>query len=175
MEQQTISVAKAGIITTLNARTSILACANPINSKFDIRLSVPENVNLPPPLLSRFDLLYLILDKPNERDDRRLAQHLVSLYLHDHTSETDSFVPIEKFIQYLNYAKKLSPVIGEEAGKSLVNYYVSMRKLGTVGGSNVVTFTTRQLESMIRLSEAHAKMRLSTTVEVQDVDEAHRY
>jgi DNA replication licensing factor MCM4 len=81
MEQQTISVAKAGIITTLNARTSILACANPINSKFDMNLSVPQNVNLPPPLMSRFDLLYLILDKPNEQDDRRLAQHLVSLYL----------------------------------------------------------------------------------------------
>lgn len=81
MEQQTISVAKAGIITTLNARTSILACANPINSKFDMSLSVPQNVNLPPPLMSRFDLLYLILDKPNEQDDRRLAKHLVSLYL----------------------------------------------------------------------------------------------
>jgi DNA replication licensing factor MCM4 len=81
MEQQTISVAKAGIITTLNARTSILACANPINSKFDMNLSVPQNVNLPPPLMSRFDLLYLILDKPNEQDDRRLAKHLVSLYL----------------------------------------------------------------------------------------------
>ena len=81
MEQQTISVAKAGIITTLNARTSILACANPINSKFDTSLSVAMNVNLPPPLMSRFDLLYLILDKPNERDDRKLAQHLVSLFL----------------------------------------------------------------------------------------------
>ena len=81
MEQQTISVAKAGIITTLNARTSILACANPINSKFDPKLSVPANVNLPPPLMSRFDLLYLILDKPNEQNDRRLAKHLVSLYL----------------------------------------------------------------------------------------------
>ena len=86
MEQQTISVAKAGIITTLNARTSILACANPINSKFDTSLSVSQNVNLPPPLMSRFDLLYLILDKPNERDDRRLAQHLVSLFMNDSTA-----------------------------------------------------------------------------------------
>lgn len=83
MEQQTISVAKAGIITTLNARTSILACANPINSKFDLNLSVPANVNLPPPLMSRFDLMYLILDKPNESDDRKLARHLVGLYLTD--------------------------------------------------------------------------------------------
>jgi DNA replication licensing factor MCM4 len=176
MEQQTISVAKAGIITTLNARTSILACANPINSKFDINMSVPENVNLAPPLLSRFDLLYLILDKPDEKDDRRLAQHLVSLYLNDRQGQVDeSFLPMEKFVRYLNYAKKISPVITEEAGKVLVNYYVSMRKLGTVGGANVITFTTRQLESMIRLAEAHAKMRLSPNVEVQDVEEAHRY
>lgn len=153
-------MAKAGIITTLNARTSILACANPINSKFDINLSVPENVNLPPPLMSRFDLLYLILDKPNERDDRKLAQHLLSLYLTEkpEISEND-FVPVEKFTRYINYARKITPVISEEAGQVLINFYVSMRKSGTVGGSNVVSFTTRQLESMIRLAEAHAKMR----------------
>ncbi len=175
MEQQTISVAKAGIITTLNARTSILACANPINSKFDVNLSVVENVNLPAPLMSRFDLLYLILDKPNERDDRKLAQHLVSLYLTDKPliSETE-FVPVEKFTRYINYARKITPVISEEAGQSLINFYVSMRKSGTMGGSKVVSFTTRQLESMIRLAEAHAKMRLSLTVEKQDVEEANR-
>ncbi|KAJ3330970.1 DNA replication licensing factor, mcm4 component, partial [Kappamyces sp. JEL0680] len=132
MEQQTISVAKAGIITTLNARTSILASANPINSKFDINLSVPENVNLPPPLMSRFDLLYLILDKPNERDDRKLAKHLVSLYLTDRPIISNSeFVPIEKFTRYINYARKITPVISEEAGQALVNFYVSMRKSGT--------------------------------------------
>ncbi|KAJ8323951.1 hypothetical protein BDV3_002130 [Batrachochytrium dendrobatidis] len=176
MEQQTISVAKAGIITTLNARTSILACANPINSKFDPNLSVPENVNLPPPLMSRFDLLYLILDKPSERDDRRLAQHLVSMYLHvrPDISKTD-FVPLELFTKYINYAKnRIEPRITEEAGQALLNFYVSMRKSGSHGGSNVVVFTTRQLESMIRLSEAHAKMRLSVTVDRQDVEEANR-
>jgi DNA replication licensing factor MCM4 len=86
MEQQTISVAKAGIITTLNARTSILASANPIRSKFDEKLSVVENINIPPPLLSRFDLLYLVLDKPNERMDRQLAQHILGLYLDDRPS-----------------------------------------------------------------------------------------
>lgn len=160
MEQQTISVAKAGIITTLNARTSILACANPINSKFDVNLSVPQNVNLPPPLLSRFDLTFLLLDTPNEKNDRRLAQHLVSLYLTDRPaiSEAD-FVPVEKLTRYINHARKISPVISEEAGQAFINFYVSMRKSGSVGGSNVVSFTTRQLESMIRLSEAHAKMR----------------
>lgn len=177
MEQQTISVAKAGIITTLNARTSILASANPINSKFDTKLSVAQNVNLPPPLMSRFDLLYLILDKPNERDDRRLAAHLVSLFMPDKNkleSERE-FVPLELFTKYVNYAKqKVHPVISAEAGEALTSYYVTMRKSGSAGGFNVVTFTTRQLESMIRLSEAHAKMRLSPVVEVSDVNEANR-
>ena len=80
MEQQTVSVAKAGIICTLNARTAILAAANPVNSKYDPKLSVVENIKLPPTLLSRFDLIYLILDKQNDTTDRRLANHIVSLY-----------------------------------------------------------------------------------------------
>ncbi|KAI8817905.1 MCM2/3/5 family-domain-containing protein [Fimicolochytrium jonesii] len=180
MEQQTISVAKAGIITTLNARTSILACANPIKSKFDENLSVIENVNLPAPLLSRFDLTYLILDKPNERDDRRLAQHLVGFYvgaeeLQRRLVHMDEFVPIETFAKYINYARsKINPVISEDAGEALIDYYVKLRNMGKDGGSNTVTFTTRQLESMIRLAEGHARMRLSLTVDRIDVDEAHR-
>jgi len=82
-EQQTVSIAKAGIITTLNARTSILAAANPINSRYDPKLPIPANIDLPPTLISRFDLLYLVLDKVDEMSDRRLAKHLVSLYLED--------------------------------------------------------------------------------------------
>ena len=80
MEQQTVSVAKAGIICSLNARTSILASANPIDSKYDPNKSVVANINLSPTLLSRFDLIYLILDRPNERTDRLLAEHLLALY-----------------------------------------------------------------------------------------------
>lgn len=83
MEQQTVSVAKAGIITTLNARTSILASANPIGSRYNPDLPVPQNIDLPPTLLSRFDLVYLILDRVDEKNDRRLARHLMSMYLED--------------------------------------------------------------------------------------------
>ena len=83
MEQQTISIAKAGIITTLNARTSILASANPIGSKYNVDLPVPQNIDLPPTLLSRFDLVYLVLDRIDEVNDRRLARHLVGMYLED--------------------------------------------------------------------------------------------
>jgi DNA replication licensing factor MCM4 len=80
MEQQTISVAKAGIICQLNARTAILAAANPVNSKYDPTKSVVMNIHLPPTLLSRFDLIYLVLDKQSEDADRKLANHIVSLY-----------------------------------------------------------------------------------------------
>ena len=80
MEQQTVSVAKSGIICTLNARTSILAAANPIKSKYDPMMSVVENIDLPPSLMSRFDLIYLVLDKPDATSDRRLAKHIVALY-----------------------------------------------------------------------------------------------
>jgi DNA replication licensing factor MCM4 len=83
MEQQTVSIAKAGIITTLNARTSILASANPIGSKYNPNLPVPQNIDLPPTLLSRFDLVYLVLDRIDEQNDRRLARHLVGMYLED--------------------------------------------------------------------------------------------
>jgi DNA replication licensing factor MCM4 len=83
MEQQTVSIAKAGIITTLNARTSILAAANPVGSKYNPKWPITKNIDLPPTLISRFDLLYLVLDKIDESMDRRLAKHLVGLYLED--------------------------------------------------------------------------------------------
>ncbi|ORX45319.1 MCM-domain-containing protein [Hesseltinella vesiculosa] len=178
MEQQTISVAKAGIITTLNARTSICACANPIGSRWNKNLSVPANVDLPPPLLSRFDLLYLILDRVDEDSDRRLANHLVSLYMEDQpTTAGMDIVPVDLLTKYISYAReKIQPVLTEEAGRHLVDLYVELRKQGQDRGGQAkrVTATTRQLESMIRMAEAHARMRLSRSVEVEDVQEASR-
>lgn len=82
-------MAKAGIICTLNARTAILAAANPVNSKYDPKLSVVENIKLPPTLLSRFDLIYLILDKQSDAHDRRLANHIVSLYSQNTSAQND--------------------------------------------------------------------------------------
>ncbi|KAH8814909.1 MCM2/3/5 family-domain-containing protein [Xylogone sp. PMI_703] len=180
MEQQTVSVAKAGIITTLNARTSILASANPIGSKYNPNLPVPQNIDLPPTLLSRFDLVYLILDRIDETSDRRLARHLLSMYIDD-TPESASggmeILPIEFLTAYISYARaKCHPRINEEAAKELVDSYVEMRKLGedVRAAERRITATTRQLESMIRLSEAHAKMRLSDIVTRDDVLEAVR-
>ncbi|CAI5756987.1 unnamed protein product [Candida verbasci] len=179
MEQQTISVAKAGIITTLNARTSILASANPINSRYDPNLPVTKNIDLSPPLLSRFDLVYLILDKVNESTDRQLARHLTDMYIEDapeHVNE-QYVLPVEMLTLYIQYAKEhIKPKMTEEGKNELVRAYVEMRKLGEDARSSEkrITATTRQLESMIRLSEAHAKMRLSQHVELIDVKEAVR-
>ncbi|OCF45555.1 minichromosome maintenance protein 4 (cell division control protein 54) [Kwoniella heveanensis CBS 569] len=178
MEQQTVSIAKAGIITTLNARTSILAAANPINSRYDPKLPIPANIDLPPTLISRFDLLYLVLDKVDEMNDRRLAQHLVGLYLEDRPDTAGAdIVPLETLTAYITYARaKINPVLSEEASGKLVEAYVEMRKAGIDSRTQEkrITATTRQLESMIRLSEAHARMRFSDRVEVRDVAEAQR-
>ncbi|RPD61540.1 MCM-domain-containing protein [Lentinus tigrinus ALCF2SS1-7] len=179
MEQQTVSIAKAGIITTLNARTSILAAANPIGSKYNPKQTVTQNIDLPPTLISRFDLLYLVLDHVDEALDRRLAQHLVALYLEDapmHGSGQD-ILPLDELSAYITYARsRVNPTITEAAGDELVRCYVTMRKAGEDPRSNEkrITATTRQLESMIRLSEAHARMRLSPFVELDDVKEAYR-
>ncbi|OBZ76230.1 DNA replication licensing factor mcm4 [Grifola frondosa] len=178
MEQQTVSIAKAGIITTLNARTSILAAANPIGSRYNMNETITRNIDLPPTLISRFDLLYLVLDQVDEALDRRLAQHLVALYLED-APETggQDILPLEELSAYITYARsRINPVITEAAADELVRCYVILRKAGEDPRSSEkrITATTRQLESMIRLSEAHARMRFSPFVELEDVKEAFR-
>lgn len=179
MEQQTVSIAKAGIITTLNARTSILASANPIGSKYNPNLPVPQNIDLPPTLLSRFDLVYLVLDRIDETTDRRLAKHLVGMYLEDapENASASEVLPVEFLTAYISYARSnCHPKISEEASEALISSYVAMRALGADirAADRRITATTRQLESMIRLAEAHAKMRLSEVVTADDVHEAVR-
>ncbi|GAA5872937.1 hypothetical protein JCM1840_005892 [Sporobolomyces johnsonii] len=178
MEQQTVSIAKAGIITTLNARTSILAAANPVGSKYNLAWPITRNIDLPPTLISRFDLLYLVLDKIDDKSDRMLARHLVGLYLEDkpQTAGTD-IMKIEDLSAYISFARNhVHPVLTPTASQALVQAYVEMRNAGADARSNDrrITATTRQLESMIRLSEAHARMRYSEQVEVEDVEEANR-
>ena len=121
MEQQTVSIAKAGIICTLNARTSILASANPRESRYNPNLSVIENLQLPPTLLSRFDLIYLVLDKPNEETDRNLAKHLISLYWGDRP-KINNVIPINKLTRYIAYARAhCNPILSKEACDILVS------------------------------------------------------
>ncbi|KAK3269585.1 hypothetical protein CYMTET_21981 [Cymbomonas tetramitiformis] len=173
MEQQTVSVAKAGIICTLNARTSVLASANPVGSRFNPSLSVVENIQLPPTLMSRFDLIYLVLDKVHEESDRRLAKHLVALHFRAPPARQEGALSRELFTDYISYARhNIHPLLSDEAQQELMEGYVEMRKAGA--GKKVIAATPRQLESCIRLAEALARMRLSAEVGSADVAEAMR-
>jgi len=175
MEQQTLSIAKAGIICQLNARTSILAAANPIQSKWDPKQTVTENIQLPPTLMSRFDLVFLILDPQDEQYDKKLASHLVRLYYNENEAQQreEEMFEMKHLRNYIKYAKQTyNPVLSDAAGQQLIQNYVEMRKIGS--GRGQVTAYPRQLESLIRLAEAHARMRFSDTVEIVDVEEAAR-
>ncbi|CAF1486263.1 unnamed protein product [Rotaria magnacalcarata] len=174
MEQQTLSIAKAGIICTLNARTSVLAAANPIESSWNKSKTIIENIQLPPTLLSRFDLIFLLLDPQDEAYDRRLAQHLASWYQYGKEGESaHDAMDADLLRDYISYARTfVSPHLTEAAGKLLISSYVEMRKVGS--GKGQVSAYPRQLESLIRLAEAHAKIRLSDKVEELDVEEGKR-
>uniref|UniRef100_A0A2N9GXC5 DNA replication licensing factor MCM4 n=1 Tax=Fagus sylvatica TaxID=28930 RepID=A0A2N9GXC5_FAGSY len=177
MEQQTVSIAKAGIIASLNARTSVLACANPSGSRYNPRLSVIDNIHLPPTLLSRFDLIYLLLDKADEQTDRRLAKHIVSLHFEDPESLEQDVLDLSTLTAYVSYARKhIHPQLSDEAAEELTHGYVELRRRGNFPGSSkkVITATPRQIESLIRLSEALARIRFSDWVEKSDVIEAFR-
>ena len=178
-----MSVAKAGIICTLNSRTAVLAAANPIDSKYNPRLSVVQNIRLPPTLLSRFDLIYLMLDKQSVVGDRRLASHIVSLYgdqpadmeVDGGSLQINREQGIDKnfLSRYISYARKyIQPKISELSADLLTAAYIKMRNIGSA--FKTITATPRQLESMIRLSEALARMRLSNEVQRVDVEEAER-
>ncbi|KAI9544617.1 DNA replication licensing factor, mcm4 component [Dissostichus eleginoides] len=173
MEQQTLSIAKAGIICQLNARTSVLAAANPIESQWNPKKTTIENIQLPHTLLSRFDLIFLMLDPQDEAYDRRLAHHLVSLYYQSEEQIEEEFLDMAVLRDYIAYARTcIHPRLSEEAGQALIEAYVDMRKIGS--GRGMVSAYPRQLESLIRLSEAHAKVRFCEKVETIDVEEAKR-
>jgi|MDTB01.1.fsa_nt_gb DNA replication licensing factor MCM4 len=172
MEQQTISIAKSGIVCTLNARTSILASANPVESRYNPRRSVVENIQLPPTLLSRFDLIYLILDKADSEKDRRLAQHLVGLYFEE-PKLPENNIDQTLLRDYIAYSRRfVHPKISEEASRELIEQYLQMRRMGS--NAKTITATPRQLESLIRISEAIARMKWSEVVTRADVMEAVR-
>nr|XP_032655976.1 DNA replication licensing factor MCM4 isoform X2 [Chelonoidis abingdonii] len=173
MEQQTLSIAKAGIICQLNARTSVLAAANPIESQWNPKKTTIENIQLPHTLLSRFDLIFLMLDPRDEAYDRRLAHHLVALYYQSEEQVEEEYMDMAVLRDYIAYARSyVNPRLSEEASQALIEAYVDMRKIGS--GRGMVSAYPRQLESLIRLAEAHAKVRFSNKVETIDVEEAKR-
>merc|ERR1719199_1361568 len=174
MEQQTVSVAKAGIVCSLNARTAILATANPKDSSYDPKKSVVDNINMPKNLMSRFDFIWLMLDKRNRDMDKRLADHLVSMYSESGVKKRiDAKIEPELFRKYVAFAKRwVHPEISDEAAQSLVKHYTGLRNQG--GSREVITATPRILESLIRIAESLAKMELREVVTEADVAEAVR-
>lgn len=178
MEQQTISISKAGINTTLNARTSILAAANPLYGRYNPRLSPLENINLPAALLSRFDILFLLLDTPNRETDEKLAEHVA--YVHMHNKQPDlEFNPIEpsRMREFIAFARTKRPVMSETVNDHVVQAYIRLRQDSKREMDSKFSFgqaTPRTLLGIVRLSQALAKLRLSDQVEIDDVEEALR-
>ncbi|XP_072979096.1 DNA replication licensing factor MCM6 [Typha angustifolia] len=164
MEQQTISITKAGIQATLNARTSILAAANPTGGRYDKSKPLKYNVALPPAILSRFDLVYIMIDEPDENTDYHIAHHIVRVHQKHEDALAPAFTTAE-LKRYIAYAKSLKPQLSPEARKVLVDSYVALRRGDTTPGTRVAyRMTVRQLEALIRLSEAIARSHLERVV-----------
>lgn len=174
MEQQTISIAKAGIMTSLNARVSILAAANPVYGRYNFYRSMEQNIKLPAALLSRFDVLWLIQDKRDRGDDLRLAHHVT--YVHSHGKHPPSnIVALDKNVicKYIALCKLINPTIPMDLTDYIVNSYVELRR--EARNNCHMTFTSaRNLLGIIRLATALARLRLANTVEQSDVTEALR-
>ncbi|KAI0092185.1 mis5 protein [Irpex rosettiformis] len=173
MEQQTISIAKAGIHATLNARTSILAAANPIGGRYDRKKSLRANVAMTAPIMSRFDLFFVVLDECDEKSDLNIAKHIVNV----HRFQDEAIHPefsTEALQRYIRYARTFNPKLTPEAAEVLVEKYRILRQDDASGtGRNSYRITVRQLESMIRLSEAIARANCTSEITPAFVREAY--
>lgn len=175
MEQQTLSIAKAGIVCQLNARTSVLAAANPVESKWDPKKTIIDNVKMPDTLLSRFDLIFLLLDPDNTTYDSELARHLIGVYYGREDETADDSISHDLMKDYIAYARcNIHPKLTDDSVVRLQAEYKKLREPSNKHGKGRIPAYPRNLESLIRLSEGHAKMRFSSTVEPEDVAEAVR-
>jgi len=192
LEQGTISVAKAGITATLQSRCAVLGAANPKYGRFDDSKNIAEQIDLPPALLSRFDAIFTMTDRPEAKQDHNVAEHILKVHqrgelmLHESPEklthvdykeimrDTAHLVPAmdKDFLRkYVAYSKRITPVMGSEAMQTLEGYYVGIRKMGEDQGASV-PITARQLEALIRMSEASARARLSQIVSSEDAQRA---
>jgi len=164
MEQQTISIAKAGIQATLNARTSILAAANPVGGRYNKKMSLRANVAMSAPIMSRFDLFFVILDECNPDVDLKLASHIVNVHMHRNAAINPEF-STDDLQRYIRYARTFNPKLTPAASKQLVALYGKLRSEDAQGyGRSSYRVTVRQLESMVRLSEAIARANCTEEV-----------
>ena len=175
MEQHTVSIAKAGIVATLNARTSILAAANPTLGRYEDSLTLQENIRLPFTILSRFDLIWIMVDTVNVEQDRELAKFILDMHQMKRPQDQSAISPLppdflKKYIGYANL--NVSPQLTADAAEVIENFYVDLRKSAEGGGA--IPITARQLESLVRLAEARARMALRAEVNKEDARAAVR-
>ncbi len=172
MENQTVSISKANIQATLSAKTTVLAAANPKFGRFDPYGIIADQIDLPPTLINRFDLIFTIKDIPDEKRDREMATHILSL----HKAPEKKTQEIETLFlkKYIAYAKqKIKPRLTDEAISEIKRYYLKMRRSGMAEeGIRTIPISPRQLEALVRMSEANAKLRLSNEVTKKDVKRA---
>ncbi len=182
LESQSISIAKAGIVARFVAKTAVLAAANPRYGRFDPNIYPSEQFDIPPTLLSRFDLIFPIKDILDEELDRSIAKHILT----QHAAAGAQLASIQQYEQvekppidgealrrYVAYAKKsIVPRLSDEAASRIQDYYIELRKLGSRMGT--VPITPRQIEGLVRMAEASAKARLSELVELSDAERAIR-
>lgn len=186
MEQQTVSIAKAGITTTLNARTSVLAAANPAWGRYDMRRSPSENIAMPAALLSRFDLLWLILDRADEETDTALAQHILHVHTHleappilvRNENENDEFgaelLDAATLRAYISEARKFNPTVPKHLADYISAAYAQLRQEEAQTDAPHSYTTARTLTSILRLSQALCRLRMGDKVAQLDIEESLR-
>jgi len=184
MEQQTISIAKAGITTILNSRTSVIAAANPVFGRYDDYKSATENIDFQATILSRFDLIFIIRDLQDLQLDQALAQHVLRVHKREGNAApqlAEGIIPVEKLKKLIAFARRKAPRLTEDAAELLSNRYVHFRReleekrrASADGTASVIPMTVRQLEALVRISESLARMELSDVATEAHVEEALR-
>jgi replicative DNA helicase Mcm len=172
MEQHTVSVAKGGIVATLNARTAVLAAANPALGRYEPYRTVAENIALPVTILSRFDLIFVLRDVPEKETDTKMTEHILDLHRRGTTPE-ESPIPPSLLRKYISYTKNIKPQLTEEALTRLKDFYLEMRSASETEGTPIA-ITARQLESLVRLAEARARIAFRNEILAEDAEAAIR-
>ncbi len=168
---ETVSIAKASIVATLPAQTAVLAAANPKFGRFDITRSIIEQIDIPETLLSRFDLKFALLDKPDKTVDEKLAEHII--ISRRQPEKIEPIISTGLLRKYIAYAKQINSLeLTDEAAQLLKDFYVDMRNRYSTSETSVVSITLRQYEALLRLAEASAKIRLSNKILIEDANRA---
>jgi replicative DNA helicase Mcm len=172
MEQHTVSVAKGGIVATLNARTSLLAAANPALGRYEPYRTVAENITLPVTILSRFDLIFVLRDQPDKETDAKMSEHILNLHRRGSMPGAESPISPQLLRKYISYAKNIKPVLSEPALQRLKDFYLEMRTAGGESEASPIAITARQLESLVRIAEARARVALRKEISAEDAEAA---